>query len=247
MNAHPTPPQIDSALWPAWHEACHALGVTVDAATQERLTQFYTLLIEANQVMNLTRITAPEDFLYRHLLDSLTLSPHIPANAFLVDVGSGPGFPAIPLAIIRPDITVVAVESTVKKARFIGSVGEALGLSNLRCESDRAETLAHDRNFRAKADVVTARAVASLPVLLELCIPFLKVDGLFLAMKGLACEEEVAKSTRAFKMLGASVQSTQTFEHPRLEASRLLLITKFRPTLPDYPRAPGQPAKTPLL
>lgn len=228
---------IDAGLWSSWREACRRLDVSIDDRMQERLHRFYALLTDANRVMNLTRITAPEDFLYRHLLDSLSLSPFVPSGAHLVDIGSGAGFPALPLAVCRPDVTVTAVEATEKKCRFIESVRQTLDLSNLSVRRERAEALAYDSGFRERADRVTARAVAALPVLLELCLPFVKVGGLFLAMKGCAYEEELAASDTALSVLGGSLKAVHTFEEPRLEAARLLLFEKTHPTPATYPRS----------
>jgi 16S rRNA (guanine(527)-N(7))-methyltransferase RsmG len=228
---------IDAGLWASWREACQRLGVSVDDGMQERLGRFYTLLTDANRVMNLTRVTAPEEFLDRHLLDSLSLSPFIPGGAHLADIGSGAGFPALPLAVVRPDVTVTAVEATEKKCRFIESVRQALDLPNLSVRRERAEVLGRDAGFRERADVVTARAVAALPILLELCLPLVKVGGVFLAMKGCAYEEELAASDKALQALGGTLKAVHTFEDLRLAGSRLLLLEKTHPTPATYPRS----------
>jgi len=236
---------ISHDLWTAWHSDATQFGFAIPD-WQEKFTAFYDLLIETNKQFNLTRITAPEDFLYRHLLDSLTLLPLIPQNARIVDVGSGAGFPAIPLAIARPDISIVALESSEKKCGFIHDVKEKLGLENLSIERTRAEDYARVKGARDSYDMVTARAVAALPALLELCLPLLKVGGTFLAMKGRSSEDEVAASQKALKILGGRVEESRTFEHERLEGSRLLVITKVKTTPLLYPRAAGTPAKKPL-
>lgn len=237
---------IEQDAWAQWNTACQALGVSITPDVQEKLAHFYELLQAGNRVTNLTRITAPEDFLYRHLLDSLTISSHIPAQAKVTDVGSGAGFPAIPLAITRPDVTVVAVESVGKKCQFIHSVQETLSLPNLQCRHERSETLGQDPTLRQRMDVVTARAVAALPVLLELCLPLVKVGGVFLAMKGTSYESELQASKTALKTLGGRLKDVQTFAHPRLEGSRLLVIEKIAKTPAAYPRNAGLPGKNPL-
>lgn len=236
----------DTAQWTQWRTACQELGVPITDPQQARFEQFYQQLVETNRSVNLTRITALEDFLYRHLLDSLTLAPLIPQQASLADIGSGAGFPAIPLAIVRPDVAITAVESVGKKSQFIQAVKEALGLTNLSILNDRSETLGHQPSNREQFDCITARAVAALPVLLELCLPLVKTGGLFLAMKGLSYEAELAASGPALKTLGGKLQEVKTFSHPKLEGSRLLIIEKIRPTPKQYPRSAGLATKKPI-
>ena len=232
--------------WSAWRKACQDLGVSISDEQETRFQRFYEHLIEANRSVNLTRITALEDFLARHLLDSLTLVPLIPPNSLLADIGSGAGFPAIPLAIARPDIQVTAVESVGKKCTFIEDAAKQLGLSGFTVRNQRSEALGQDPQTRAHFDVVTARAVSALPVLLELCLPLVKVGGQFLAMKGMSYEPELEASQNALKLLGASLKAVKTFEHPSLNGSRLLIFEKDKATPAQYPRATGLPAKHPL-
>lgn len=243
---------IEAGQWRQWQEDCQSVGVDISEAQQALFARFYALLSEANQTVNLTRITAPEDFLYRHLLDSLTIAPLIPANASVADIGSGAGFPAIPLAILRADIQMIAVESVGKKCNFIHACQEALNLANLTVLNLRSEDLGrktgapHPQNRREQLDVVTARAVAALPALLELCLPLLKKGGRFLAMKGLNYEAELNASGNALKLLGGKLLEVKTFEHPRLKDSRLLVFEKTTRTPDIYPRTAGLPAKKPL-
>lgn len=232
--------------WRQWQDDCQALGVSVSEVQRTQFERVYEHLIEANRTVNLTRITAPEEFLYRHLLDSLTLSPLIPANARLADIGSGAGFPSIPLAIARPDVTVTAVESIGKKCKFIQEIKDKLALENLTVLNARSEDLSRKTESREAFDVVTARAVAALPTLLELCLPLVRPGGLFLAMKGLSYEEELNASTEALKTLGGRFKEVQSFSHSRLEGSRLLVIEKVTCTPDAYPRSAGLPGKKPL-
>jgi 16S rRNA (guanine527-N7)-methyltransferase len=242
----PLDPPISPTLWTAWHNAVQELGIVLPEQAQDCFERFYALLSETNRQFNLTRITEPEDYLYRHLLDSLSLVPLIPQGAFLADVGSGPGFPAIPLAIARPDLTVLALESIEKKCRFIQNAKETLELTQLTVERSRAEDLARIAEKRDFFDVVTARAVASLPTLLELCLPLIETGGVFLAMKGRNCQEEIDGSKKALRVLGGKLQEIRTFAHPRLEGSRLLVIEKTKDTPENYPRPAGLPSKAPL-
>lgn len=232
--------------WNTWRKACQELGVNVSDEQEAQLQRFYDHLIETNKHTNLTRITALEDFLYRHLLDSLTLEPLLPKQARLADIGSGAGFPALPLAIVRPDIQVTAVESIGKKCAFIQEAAEQLKLTDFTVRNERSESLGQDPKLREHFDIVSARAVAALPVLLELCLPLVKMGGAFLAMKGLSYEEELQASTKALKELGGELKEVKTFAHPSLAGSRLLIIKKVRPTPAKYPRTVGLPAKQPL-
>ncbi|WP_373532559.1 16S rRNA (guanine(527)-N(7))-methyltransferase RsmG [Vampirovibrio sp.] len=238
--------QPDSAQWDAWLADCQSIEVPVPADRLALFQQFYTLLLTANQSVNLTRITAPQDFLDRNLLDSLTLSPLIPEGACVADIGSGAGFPAIPLALARPDLSVVAVESVGKKANFIQEAAHALGLKNITVLSLRSEEMARDGRYRAQFDVVTARAVATLPTLLELCMPLVKVKGRFLAMKGLNAEVELAASQKALKVLATRYSETRTFGLEKLQGSRLLVFEKTAHTQDAYPRNSGLPSKKPI-
>ena len=236
----------NTALWDTWQNDCQTLDAPLTDAQRNLFEHFYTQLLEANQQVNLTRITAEEDFLYRHLLDSLAIVPWIPANARLADIGSGAGFPAIPISIVRPDVQVVAVESIGKKCKFIEAVQENLQLSHLTVNNERSENLGQKPEFREQMDIVTARAVAALPVLLELCLPLLKVGGLFLAMKGLSYETELSASNQALKKLGGKFKEEISFAHSKLEGSRVLIFEKITPTPKAYPRPAGTPAKNPL-
>jgi 16S rRNA (guanine527-N7)-methyltransferase len=236
----------NTTSWTEWRTACQSLGVSVTDLQQTQFEQFYQQLVETNRSVNLTRITALEDFLYRHLLDSLAIAPLIPQQATLADIGSGAGFPAIPLAIARPDLTITAVESIGKKSQFIRTIQESLGLANLTVLTERSETLGHQPSTREQFDCVTARAVATLPVLLELCLPLVKTGGTFLAMKGLSYEAELAAAGPALKTLGGKLKEVKSFPHPTLEGSRLLVIEKIRPTPKQYPRSAGLAAKKPI-
>lgn len=232
--------------WHAWRKAAQDLGVEISDAQEAQFRQFYKQLLETNRHTNLTRITELEDFLYRHLLDSLTLAPLTPPNARLIDIGSGAGFPALPLAIARPDLTVTAVDSVGKKCKFMQETAEKLKVSGFTARNQRSEELGQDPQLREQFDLVSARAVAALPVLLELCLPLLKVGGSFLAMKGLSYEGELEASQNALKVLSGAVKEVKTFVHPSLSGSRLIVIEKTRPTPRQYPRKSGLPAKNPL-
>ena len=241
------------ALKQEWLEACHRLQLFPaweDAALLELLATYgklYDALIVYNQKVNLTRITEPRDVLYRHLLDSLLLVPHIPQGAHVADVGSGAGFPAIPLAMARPDLQVTAMESVGKKCVFIEEIRQAFGLEDrLKVVNGRSEELGNQPLYREQFDVVTARAVAALPTLLELTLPLTKPKGSFIAIKGPSYEEELKASQKALQTLkGRCEQVIHSAVSPE-QASILLIFQKTGVTPKGYPRLPGMPSKKPL-
>lgn len=237
-----------------WHAFQKEASVFLPAPlTQQQMAQYQTLyemVVTANQTMNLTRITALADFWVRHLLDSLSLAPLLKAlpKAFtLIDIGSGAGFPVLPLAIAFPEAQWVAVEATQKKARFIETVSQALSLPYVCVLAERSEVLAHQPAYRGQFDIVVARAVAPLNVLAELCLPFAKPKGRFVAMKTQdALEQELASAKQALGVLGGRLKETIPVLHPLLPNRVLCVIAKERPTPKQYPRTAGLPAKKPL-
>ncbi len=234
-----------------WETVCQELELILPEDKDTLFKSFsrlYDELLAYNEKVNLTRLTEPEDYLYRHILDSLTLLPLIPEGASVADVGSGPGFPALPLAMARPDLTVTAIESVGKKCRFMEEVAETLALGDrFRVLNERSETLGQDPRYREQFDVVTARGLAKLPLLLELCVPLAKVDGMVLSMKGTnTYQEELKAAKKAFHVLKAELSGSFFFDHPRFEGFVLLMIDKQEPTPRPYPRNAGLPAKAPL-
>ncbi len=215
----------------------------------ERLARFCEHLLEQNKLFNLTAIKTPEGAALLHFADSLTLCEYIPENAKVLDIGSGAGFPAIPLAIARPDVTVTALDSTGKRVDFINNAAKMLGLPNLTAVCARAEDVTGSK-FKETFDIVTARAVASYPILLELCIPAVKVGGRFVAMKSKDVSRETLGIDKVLKTLSitapqfniSELQSdAETFE-------RCIVVTKkTAPTPPKYPRAYAQIKKRPIF
>ncbi len=228
------------------------LGVTL---TDAQLTQFDTyaeLLCEWNEKMNLTGITDPYGIVVRHFLDSLTLVPHLKEGATLIDVGTGAGFPAIPVAIARPDVKVTLLDSLQKRLNFLAAVCDALGLS---CESvhARAEDGGQQAALREQFDVATARAVGALPTLCEYCVPFVKTGGIFAAMKGPDSDSELEAARRAAKTLGAAYRATQKLTVPAAPKAdeetldrRIIVFEKTAQTPKRYPRPAAKIAKNPL-
>lgn len=227
------------------------------AAEAAALARFAYLVLKKNEVMNLTAITAAEDFYVKHLLDSLSLLPLLDkyaagpadqtgASFRLLDVGSGAGFPGIPLKIMRPEADITLLDSLRKRCLFLDEVIADLKLGGIRSLHSRAEDAGRQKKLRDSFDFVTARAVAALPVLLELCLPLVKPGGYFLAMK--ANDEELSAAAKALKLLNGEWAGTEKFSLPGEQGERaLLLFRKTGPTPARFPRKAGTPGKQPLL
>lgn len=223
------------------------------AAKREEITdRFFALtefLLSENARYNLTAITEPHDMILRHYADSAASARYLPTGATLLDVGCGAGFPSLPLAILRPDLTVTALDATAKRVEFVRAAGERLSLSNLRTVCARAEDYARGEG-REAFSAVTARAVANLRTLSELCLPCVEVGGLFLAMKAKSAAEELSEARHAISVLGGKCEreETLTLTNGAEELSRTaLLIRKLRKTPPEYPRAYARILKKPLM
>ena len=229
------------------------LSYTNFSALCECLFRATEIILEKNKVMNLTAICSEEEFISRHWTDALLAEKYIPENAEILDVGTGGGILAIAYAAARPDVSVVALDSTSKKAAFVEETAKTLGLKNLSAISARAEELSCDKKFREKFDFVCARAVAALPVLSELCIPFVKPSGIFCALKGKNGSEELAGSLNAIKTLGGEVLSDEKLllvEAPQnadaVSERHIIVVKKTSPTPKIYPRKYAQISKKPL-
>ncbi len=232
------------------HQARDLTGVTIAEETLCRFQQLYALVIAGNKLTNLTRITELDAFCVQHLLDSLTLIPllqKIPSPVSFMDIGSGAGFPALPLALMLPESHFVAVETVGKKARFIEEAAILLGLHNVTVLSERCEALGQNPQYREQFDVVSARAVAGMNILAEYCLPFLKVGGLFLAMKTAdAGQKELAEAAGAIQLLGGEPVEIEAVHHPGLPNRVIIPIRKVGQIPAQYPRKPGMPSKKPL-
>lgn len=223
--------------------------------TTEQLAQFATyfkLLVETNRQFNLTTITAEPEVYLKHFFDSLTPAFYVPAireaPLTVCDVGAGAGFPSIPLKIVFPQLKVTIVDSLNKRINFLQRLVDELGLTDVTLYHDRAETFAGKRSpHRESYDLVTARAVARLSVLSELCLPLVKIGGQMVALKAANARAETAEGTYAVKVLGGKISADEAFELPETGDPRhIIVIDKQQPTPKRYPRKPGTPAKQPL-
>lgn len=217
------------------------LGVTLNEDSIDALEAYYDAVIEANKEFNLTSITAKDEFVVKHLIDSIAGVGFIPENAKVIDVGSGGGFPSFPIAAVRRDLSVTALDSTAKKMNFVGNTARFLGVKNLTTVVGRAEEC---KSLFGKFDVVTARAVSALPILLEICSPLIKVGGVMLAYK--TDESELESSKTALEKLNMTHKTSFSFNLPTGDRRSILVFEKTAPTPNQYPRQYGQIKKRPL-
>ncbi|MBD5636617.1 MAG: 16S rRNA (guanine(527)-N(7))-methyltransferase RsmG [Clostridia bacterium] len=207
--------------------------------------KYFALLTEYNARFNLTAITERADVFEKHFLDSVTGESLFPENASVLEVGSGAGFPSLPLKILRDDLSFTLVESTGKKCEFLKVAVKELALSNVVVLNERAETLARDSKYREKFDICCARAVARLNTLSEYCLPFVKIGGAFVAYKADA-DEELREAENAIKKLGGKTACSFRYSLPNHGVRTLIQIEKIKPTPALYPRGQGKERKNPL-
>ncbi|MBI5649175.1 MAG: 16S rRNA (guanine(527)-N(7))-methyltransferase RsmG [Chloroflexi bacterium] len=220
------------------------------ALSDSQLAAFETYsreLVAWNARVNLTAIVERDQVIIKHFLDSLSVANALPRDATaLIDVGTGAGFPGIPLKILLPDLRVTLLEAVGKKVAFLDHLIATLHLRDTVAIHARAEDLARDPAHREKYAVVVARAVAELTVLLEYALPFARVGGVFIAQKGIAVEDEIRHATRALKILGGRVRAIAPVQLPGLEPRHLIVIEKIARTPATFPRRAGLPARQPL-
>ena len=224
------------------------LGLSPTEQAVEQLSRYCDLLLEKNQVMNLTAITEPSAVAQLHFLDSLTVLRAADCRGkSIIDVGCGAGFPGVPLKIYCPELRVTLIDSLGKRLKFLQQVIDTLGLKYIRCEHLRAEDAGKNSKHREKYDLVTARAVARLSVLAEYCLPLVKKGGRFIALKGSKYAEEITEGSEAVKILGGKIISAEPVKLPGLDDGRAIIkISKLKTTPAQYPRKAGTPEKQPL-
>jgi 16S rRNA (guanine527-N7)-methyltransferase len=229
--------------------AVQSWGLHLTEKQLDQFARYYEILIETNKVMNLTAITEIHEVYVKHFYDSLTLSKVVSMNQIgsTIDIGTGAGFPGIPLKIAFPHIRLVLLDSLKKRINFLQEVVNQLGLEDVECIHGRAEEWGHRQGYRESFDLVTARAVAKLNVLAEYCLPFAKVGGYFIAMKGAAALEELSEAKQALGILGKAKVKEFSFHLPEEMGERhLLIINKHKSTPKMYPRKAGIPTKQPI-
>ena len=228
-------------------ENAASLGIELNETALERFDRLAELLIEQNKTMNLTAITDPDEVVIKHFADSISLFKAVTPeeNAKILDLGTGAGFPGIPLLITRPDLNLTMVDSTAKKLGYVARTVETLGLEAETLHA-RAEEAGKKPEYREQYDIVCSRAVAALNVLSEYCLPFVKVGGVFVAMKSAKAEEEIADAKKALSILGGKIVNKITFTLSDGGERTLIVIKKISQTSPKYPRVSAQIAKKPL-
>ena len=224
------------------------VGIELSELQKEQYSKYYTLVVEWNQKINLTAITEEDEFYTKHFFDSISLAFYKDYSNIesICDVGSGAGFPSIPLKILYPNLKVTIVDSLNKRIKFLNLVKDELGLTDCNFVHARAEEFGQNKEYRESFEIVTARAVARLNVLAELCLPLVKKDGYFLSLKAQKAEEETKEAINAIKLLGGKLEQDLEFDIEG-EERHILEIRKAKETPNKYPRKAGTPNKKPLL
>ena len=224
------------------------INIVLNGTQKEQFYKYMNLLIEWNEKINLTAITEPNEIILKHFIDSITISKHIEEGKNVIDVGTGAGFPGIPIEITRPGVEVELLDSLNKRINFLNIVIEELGLKNIKAIHARVEEFAKNKSNREKYDVVTSRAVANLNVLAEYMLPLVSVGGKCICMKGPNIEEEINGSKKAIEILGGKIEKVEEFNLPGTDIKRtIILIKKIKNTPEKYPRKPGTPSKEPIV
>ncbi|GGA70351.1 16S rRNA (guanine(527)-N(7))-methyltransferase RsmG [Ornithinibacillus halotolerans] len=224
-------------------------GIALNERQLEQFHIYFKTLVEWNEKINLTALTEEEDVYLKHFYDSISAAFYydFTKEVHICDVGAGAGFPSIPLKICFPHLKVTIVDSLQKRIGFLNQLASELELTDVAFYHDRAETFGKNSKFRESFDIVMARAVARMSVLSELCLPLVKKQGVFIAMKGAQAEDELEVGKTAIQVLGGEIESNYSFSLPVENSERsIVIITKKRQTPKKYPRKPGTPNKEPI-
>lgn len=230
-------------------EALEDLGLAYDEETLRKFRRYMELILEQNEKVNLTSITDPDEFIIKHYIDSVAIGnfSQMKEAQSIIDVGTGAGFPGIPLAILFPEKTFLLIDSLNKRIKIIQELACEIGLTNVAFRHGRAEELAQDKSFREQFDLCVSRAVANLAVLSEYCLPFVKPFGWFAAYKTGTAEEELKESMRAIELLGGRMEDNRQLNIKGYNLDhRIVFIKKIKKTPAKYPRKAGTPTKEPL-
>ena len=230
-------------------EGCKELGITLDENQKKQFTDFYEYLVEKNKVMNLTGITEFQEVLIKHFLDSLACVKAVDMSRIkrIMDIGTGAGFPGVPLKIAFPHLEACLLDSVKKRVNFLEETFQMLKLENITAIHGRAEEYAKNKQYRETYDLCVSRAVSNLATLSEYCLPYVKTGGYFISYKSGTVQEEVEQAQKAVKILGGKIQDVVYFQLPDSEIQRsLVVIEKIKATPGRYPRKAGTPLKEPL-
>ncbi len=230
------------------YEKALKIDIKISEKELEKFYQYMKLLIEWNEKMNLTAIIEPNDVILKHFIDSITINKYIDEQSKVMDIGTGAGFPGIPLKILNEDVKMTLVDSLNKRVQFLKEVGKQLELTNIEYIHSRAEELAGSSLHRQQYDIVTSRAVARLTTLLEYMLPFVKIGGRCICMKGPNIIEELEEARKAIQLLGGEIETTENMLLPDSNQERnIIIIKKVVDTPAKYPRKAGIPSKQPIL
>lgn len=228
-------------------EKCKKIDIDLDNKKAEKFFEFMQILLEWNKKMNLTTITDEDEIILKHFVDSLSVLQYIKQGENIIDVGTGAGFPGLPLAIVKSNLKVTLLDSLNKRVKFLDDVINRIELQNVQCIHGRAEDLGQNKNYREIYDVSVSRAVANLSTLAEYLLPFVKINGRVIFMKGPDVEEELENAKFAIQELGGKIMSVEKLQLPNSDIGRTIIIIKKIKKIPaKYPRKAGLPSKEPI-
>ena len=227
-------------------EKANQINIDIQKEQIEKCYHYMNLLLEWNEKINLTAITDPKEVILKHFIDSFTIHKYIEKKKKVIDVGTGAGFPGIPISILEQDIEMTLLDSLQKRIQFLEEVIQSLTLQNIHTIHARVEEFANNKKERETYDVATSRAVAPLNVLLEYLLPLVKVGGICICMKG-SRTEEIEEAKNAFNILGGKIEKIEKITLPNSDIQRnIIIVRKLKNTPPKYPRKPGTPSKEPI-
>ena len=228
-------------------EKASTMGVRFSVEQMDKFYKYMNLLIEWNEKINLTAIIEPNEIILKHFIDSITILKDIKDGSTVVDVGTGAGFPGIPLSIMNPTLKITLVDSLNKRLIFLQEVINELDLKNVELVHARAEEFGRNKKYREKFDIATSRAVANLATLSEYLLPLVKINGKAISMKAGNASQEIEDAKKAIKTLGGNINNIEEFNLPQSDIGRtIIIIDKISGTPGKYPRKPGTPAKEPI-
>lgn len=238
---------MEMSFFDKMQEKSKDLGIHFSVEQIEQFFEYMNLLIEWNEKMNLTAITDPDEIVLKHFIDSITILKEIEDGSKLVDVGTGAGFPGIPLSIMNPTLKTTLVDSLNKRLIFLQEVVNKLKLDNIEIVHARAEEFGQNKKYRECFDIATSRAVANLSTLSEYLIPLVKLNGKVISMKAADAQDEINGAKKAIEVLGGKIEKVEEFNLPQSDIGRtIIIINKNKSTPSKYPRKPGTPGKEPI-